>query len=97
MVGDTLKKAGNDQNEGLLNIKDLGDTEYDTSKVSIAERRLFLCFIFLFFSSSSEYHRQIIIVTEMWYLLLAMLCSYLLQPKTEVWCELIIVWHLKIM
>ncbi|KAM0904555.1 hypothetical protein ACQ4PT_017085 [Festuca glaucescens] len=27
MVGDTLKKAGNDQSEGLVNIKDLGDTE----------------------------------------------------------------------
>ena len=42
MVGDTLKKAGNDQSEGLVNIKDLGDTEYGTSKVSIAERRVLL-------------------------------------------------------
>ncbi|KAE8773326.1 phosphoglucan phosphatase LSF1, chloroplastic [Hordeum vulgare] len=27
MVGDTLKKAGTDHNEGLVSIKDLGDTE----------------------------------------------------------------------
>lgn len=30
MVGDTLKKAGTDHNEGLVSIKDLGDTEYGT-------------------------------------------------------------------
>ena len=42
MVGDTLKKAGNDQSEGLVNIKDLSDTEYGNSKVSIAERRVLL-------------------------------------------------------
>jgi len=32
MVGDTLKKAGGD-GEGLVTIKDLGDTEYGTSNV----------------------------------------------------------------
>ncbi|KAE8799424.1 phosphoglucan phosphatase LSF1, chloroplastic [Hordeum vulgare] len=49
MVGDTLKKAGTDHNEGLVSIKDLGDTEYGTSKVSIAET------FFAFFS----YHRKV--------------------------------------
>jgi hypothetical protein len=32
MVGDTLKKAGAD-GEGLVTIKDLGDTEYGTRNV----------------------------------------------------------------
>jgi hypothetical protein len=53
MVGDTLKKAGNDQNEGLLNIKDLGDTEYGTSKVSIDERRVFFSSSFFSFLPST--------------------------------------------
>uniref|UniRef100_M8B1T3 AMP-activated protein kinase glycogen-binding domain-containing protein n=1 Tax=Aegilops tauschii TaxID=37682 RepID=M8B1T3_AEGTA len=52
MVGDTLKKAGTDHNEGLVRIKDLGDTEYGTSKVSIAET------FFVFF----KYHRKIIVL-----------------------------------
>lgn len=52
MVGDTLKKAGTDHNEGLVSIKDLGDTEYGTSKVSIAET------FFVFF----KYHRKIIVL-----------------------------------
>ncbi|VAH23714.1 unnamed protein product [Triticum turgidum subsp. durum] len=52
MVGDTLKKAGTVHNEGLVSIKDLGDTEYGTSKVSIAET------FFAFF----KYHRKIIVL-----------------------------------
>jgi hypothetical protein len=32
MVGDTLKKAGASE-QGLVTIKDLGDTEYGTSNV----------------------------------------------------------------
>lgn len=42
MVGDTLKKASNDQSGGFVSIKDLGDTEYGTSKVSIVERKVSL-------------------------------------------------------
>lgn len=42
MVGDTLKKAGSREGVGLVDIRDLGDTEYGTSKVSLAET-VFLC------------------------------------------------------
>uniref|UniRef100_A0A0D9X7E7 Uncharacterized protein n=1 Tax=Leersia perrieri TaxID=77586 RepID=A0A0D9X7E7_9ORYZ len=47
MVGDTLKKAGSREGVGLVDIKDLGDTEYGTSKVSLAE------IVFLWSSSFS--------------------------------------------
>jgi hypothetical protein len=52
MVGDTLKKAGIEHDEALVNIRDLGDTEYGTSKVSVAERRVFLSSSLF----SSKYH-----------------------------------------